>query len=86
MDLGVFGAQHAQKAGFPRKLALWIGKAGFSYMESRVYNFTFFSARHIFCIVFVKQFSNFATKMWLLSIPTNFPISSFSERCVNLGV
>ncbi len=30
---GNFGAYRTQKAGFPRKLALWIGKAGFSYMQ-----------------------------------------------------
>ncbi len=32
MDLGVFGALRAQEAGFPRKLALWIGKDELSYM------------------------------------------------------
>ena len=30
---GNFGAYHTQEAGFPRKLALWIGKGGFSYMQ-----------------------------------------------------
>ncbi len=30
---GEFGAYRTQEAGFPRKLALWISKAGFSYMH-----------------------------------------------------
>ncbi len=30
---GDFGAYHTQKAGFPRKLALRIGQARFSYMK-----------------------------------------------------
>ena len=30
---GDLGAHHTQKAGFPRKLALWIGKDGFSYTQ-----------------------------------------------------
>ena len=29
-----FGAYRTQKAGFPRKLAMWIGSNGFSYMHA----------------------------------------------------
>ncbi len=31
MKKGDLGTERTQEAGFPRKLALWIGKDGFSY-------------------------------------------------------